>query len=70
MEKKYATEYNYNYAKEKIKKDLGEEIGNNLIKLSESFIPERPYPKEMEWEMKCLDLFIIRKYYESNFMGE
>ena len=70
MEKKYATEFNYNYAKEKIKKDFGEEVGNKLIELSESFIPERPYPKEMEWEMKFLDIFIIRKYYETNFMEE
>ena len=67
---KYATEFNYNYAKEKIKKDFGEEVGNKLIELSESFLPKRPYPQEMEWEMKCLDLFIIRKFYESKLMEE
>lgn len=66
----YATEFNYEYAKSKIRKDYGEEFGNFLIELSESFIPEKPYPEKIKWEMKCLELFIVRKYYENMYKVE
>ena len=60
----YAKKENYEYEKNYIRNIYGNEIANFIIEKAECLIPKKQYPKEMEWEMKCLNLFLIHKYYE------